>query len=1213
MLEKNLGQRLGIIGLVLAVAAFLLAFNPLRPGNDIAGGVAMIFEIDDTGIEDPNLAEEMKRQLQRRVDPSGVYDLIWRVHGRNRIEVQMPLPPKEASALRDTYAQAIDDLYATNVTRGEINAALAKSGAEREAAIDELAVGIEARQERLQTAAEKFDEYQAARGAAQAAEAAGDGEAATDDEVAAAAEELQLAVRDAEEEYADAVDRVLATNLPTSQFEGVLERTVGSQARTEQLNELRERFPALAEQINEVVAAHDAWAAYGPTLDGPADLKRKVMGTGVLSFRILPQISTENPTAFEALQQRLADRGPAFANTQNYRWFELDDPVSFLGVDSLEQLNEAEPRDFVERGAVVGRHADTWYVLAHDDPEHSMVGDRDKNWELRNVGMGTDELGRPAVQFGFNNIGSGRFSEMTGKFVGRLMAICLDDTCISAPVINQRIDGLVTVEGDFGATKARYMIDTMNAGALPARLKPTPISERTLGSALGQTNLQKALYAGLVGLAVVVVIMVLFYRLFGVIASLAVILNVVLVLAALSLLNARITLAGIAGIILTIGMSVDANVLIFERMREEKLRGSSLRMIIKNGYDKAFSTIIDANITTLLTCVILFYVGSEEVKGFGLTLGWGIVISLFTALFVTKTVFGVLLKYRLIKGTSMTGIIGVPKIDWYSERKIFLPISLILIVGGTGLLFQRGRDALDVEFRGGVSAEFALYEPIGYEQIRDSMQTTANTTADDADRLANATVSPAPGEAGAFLVRLPDVPADRLAALVAEPLEEAGLLARDGVETPAPEGQVLVRTRGEVTGEELQRFVRLLVAEAPTIRSGLGNANISAVLEAEDGIETGTVWSIATTETNKRLVEYVLQSAMGRNLERRGQIDSVLDGAFPVRSNRLGETVPNVPDAAAAINVAAHLDGVALPFRALDPPISVEEFRQRLREMRLQPDYQDQPWREFELIGMEPTGALNGDGQATYSSIVVLVSDPTLAWSTAPDAWETQFADVEAEIASNALLSEQALRKVSQFKSQISNQSAQDAILALALSWVMIIAYLWLRFGKVWYGVGGVAALIHDVFIALAAVGVSGWLGGAEHPIGNFFLINDFHIDMTIVAAFLTIIGYSINDTIVVFDRIRETRGRLGVVTPEIINSSINQCLSRTIMTTLTTLAVLLTMYIFGGASIRGFNYCMIVGILTGTYSSIAVAAPLLMLGMRREDVRRVRASATPA
>ena len=275
--------------------------------------------------------------------------------------------------------------------------------------------------------------------------------------------------------------------------------------------------------------------------------------------------------------------------------------------------------------------------------------------------------------------------------------------------------------------------------------------------------------------------------------------------------------------------------------------------------------------------------------------------------------------------------------------------------------------------------------------------------------------------------------------------------------------------------------------------------------------------------------------------------------------------------------------------------------------MRLQPDYQDMPWRDFGVFGVQTVDAdgdgavdLDKEGNPLYSGVVVAVADPAISYEDNRDVWGQELARPELALAMATFDKEQTLRKVTQFKPQIAGQSQQRALMAILLSWGMIIGYLWIRFGRPVYGVAGVVALIHDVCIALAFVGISGWIGGANHPIGNFFLINDFKIDMTIVAAFLTIIGYSINDTIVVFDRIRETRGRMGTVTPAIINQSINQCLSRTLLTSATTFIVLLVMYIFGGSSIRGFNYCMMIGVITGTYSSVAVASPLLMAHLSR-------------
>jgi SecD/SecF fusion protein len=261
--------------------------------------------------------------------------------------------------------------------------------------------------------------------------------------------------------------------------------------------------------------------------------------------------------------------------------------------------------------------------------------------------------------------------------------------------------------------------------------------------------------------------------------------------------------------------------------------------------------------------------------------------------------------------------------------------------------------------------------------------------------------------------------------------------------------------------------------------------------------------------------------------------------------------------------------------------------------MRLQPGYQDYPYRRFKVMGVTPAGE-DAEGRPLYSSVVVVVVDDKYPYSDDKQLWASAFAEKELELTEAALDTEQALRKVSQFKPQIAQQSTTQASLALLLSWVMIIGYLWIRFGRPMYGLAGVCALIHDVCIALAFLGFGALI--AKYALGRALLVGDFKINMTIVAAFLTIIGYSVNDTIVVFDRIRETRGRLGRVTPEVVNASINQCMARTLLTSATTFVILLIMYIFGGSSIRGFNYCMMVGVLTGTYSSIAIATPLLML-----------------
>ena len=573
-----------------------------------------------------------------------------------------------------------------------------------------------------------------------------------------------------------------------------------------------------------------------------------------------------------------------------------------------------------------------------------------------------------------------------------------------------------------------------------------------------------------------------------------------------------------------------------------------------------------------------------------------------------------LIKYNLITDIKMLHLIGTPKIDWYAKRKIFIPISLIVMIIGCGLLYVRGaHDALDVEFLGGVNAEVKLKDSVagdwGDKRIGDRLEEVGREISSAGEKLADAKVTAVPSSPGLFRVTVPDVSNEEVAAMIGEPLEGANLLQRDGLDTSSEHGAVLLRGGDNASADSLQAAIRALAGAGayniPQAGSNIGRANVGMVTEAGANEAAGTRWNITTTETNKALVTYALVDAFGNDLDIQPRISFVLrekNGLpYPITARRLEACIPDLP-AGAGGDVTNELGGAAIYFNELSPPQTLVALTTRLRNMRLQPDYENMPWRDYEVKGVQQAVGADGkpltgpNGQPLYSGVVVAVGDQTINYSDSPEVWEQELAIPEQNLAEAAFDREQTLRKVTQFKPQIASQSQTRASMALIFSWAMIIGYLWIRFGRPVFGIAGVLALIHDVLIALAFVGISGWIGGANHPIGNALLISDFKIDMTIVAAFLTIIGYSINDTIVVFDRIRETRGRMGAVTPQIINQSINQTLSRTIMTSLTTFVVLLVMYIFGGSSIRGFNYCMMIGVITGTYSSIAVASPLLML-----------------
>ena len=252
--------------------------------------------------------------------------------------------------------------------------------------------------------------------------------------------------------------------------------------------------------------------------------------------------------------------------------------------------------------------------------------------------MRDQQFNQAVVQFELSRVGGRRFAELTGRSIGERIAIVLDREVVSAPVVQARIGARGQIElGGSSMEEATDLALVLRAGALPAALQI--MEERTVGASLGQDSIQQGMMAGMVGLAFVVLIMILYYRVSGLLAVLALSVYVVLVLGGLAGINATLTLPGIAGLILSIGMAVDANVLIFERIREELAEGRAIRSAVDEGFAHALSAIVDANITTLITALILFQFGTGPVRGFAVTLSIGIIASFFTALYVTRTLF----------------------------------------------------------------------------------------------------------------------------------------------------------------------------------------------------------------------------------------------------------------------------------------------------------------------------------------------------------------------------------------------------------------------------------------------------------------------------------------------------------------------------------------------------------------------------------------------
>jgi preprotein translocase subunit SecD len=272
--------------------------------------------------------------------------------------------------------------------------------------------------------------------------------------------------------------------------------------------------------------------------------------------------------------------------------------------------------------------------------------------QLTNAAQGFNESGEASVNFTFNTSGALAFGEATSQNVGRRFAIVLDDTIISAPNIRTPIlGGSGRIDGGFTVESANDLANMLNAGALPARL--TPIEQRTVGPGLGQDSIERGQIAIIIGFSLVIVFMLLAYGFFGVISTAALLANVVLLMGALSGLQATLTLPGIAGIILTIGMAVDANVLIYERIREESRLGRSVANAIETGYSRALSAILDANVTTLVAAGVLYMLGAGPVRGFAVTLGIGILTSVFTAFVFSRLMISVWLRVRRPKKLSI--------------------------------------------------------------------------------------------------------------------------------------------------------------------------------------------------------------------------------------------------------------------------------------------------------------------------------------------------------------------------------------------------------------------------------------------------------------------------------------------------------------------------------------------------------------------------------
>jgi len=1288
MYERQMWWKILLVGAAAAFAiqaAFPLE-EKLKFGIDLYGGYSLLYEIDDTGLDagqKKDIAEQVMKTLQERVDPEGVLNLVWRPVGANRLEIQMPRPSERVQQSRAEYDGLRDQLRGTNVKRGEILAAIARPPAERAAAIESLVRGVPTRKQRLAELVELEDALAKARALPQTTQSAD-------------------AIADNEEMAETRLDRVLATNVDLTRVQTVLDAPPKSKLRKEELDKLLAAAPDHAELIKKIVDTHDAWRlkrGREGTLDDPADLERLLRGAGVLEFRMLAETDAANPNQFDAYRDNLKRFGPRpRPGEETFAWFEVEKPRDFFkhNLDLLE--SDFDKRKLNQR-FIVDKYGDKYFVLAYITPAKSLTHrPGEQEWSLQNANPQRDDQGRPAVGFELDERGGARFDTLTRTNKGKLLSIFLDDKCVSYANIEGVIRTRGIIHGSFSVKEVQDLVKKLNAGSLPRKLKEPPISVRSIGPSLGAANRSAGLFSAYLGAGAVTAFMVIYYLYAGIIAVIALSLNVVMTLAVLGMLGATLTLPGVAGLVLSVGMAVDANVLINERIREEQDRGSGLRTAVRLGYERAFSAILDSNLTTFITSVILYWVASEEIKGFGLVLAAGVVLNLFTAVFVTRLFFefmcmarvprelirnplvgaagagilggviwaaahaltspekrvasvtiamGQLLTYAAICTVAvmllmalgrfihhlvrpdpngrlpMLHFFGTPKVDWYRYRRAFYAMSILLTIGGMIAFLTRDRNQLyDIEFLGGTAAQIDLKVPGSANEadLEARLAKAADQMRSMADAIENkATIT---GKDGAFVIQTPGVPAARmqefLQSVLGDWLNPNGI-RETGAETVTvttkPELKVAIQPTSGAEAEQartgLAGGLKQVARQIRLWAGDLADAQVQAVEEV--GATKGAAFEIVSRVTSKEVVVSALLSSMGDLVDipqavsfaftkndRMGGVDY-----FPIKDKDLAAVTG---DPALVGDLSQWPGGVAIIVNDLKPPQSPESIVNRLKVMRLQPGFEKYGWRNTEVIPVKSAP----DDPSRCTAVAVVVTDDNFSFeesSESSEAWRSNLAEPEVQLVRDALERQTSLGKITQFAPQVAAESKQKAYIALTLSWLAIIIYLWFRFGKITWGASAVFALIHDVMVAVGMIALSHFV--AHTAIGKMLLIDNFRIDLAMVAALLTVVGYSVNDTIIVFDRIRENRGKSDELRPSLINNSINQTLSRTILTVLTVLIVIVIMYIFGGRGVHGFMFAMLVGILSGSYSSIFVASPLLV-ALSKRAAKPARGKAEP-
>ena len=774
-------------------------------------------------------------------------------------------------------------------------------------------------------------------------------------------------------------------------------------------------------------------------------------------------------------------------------------------------------------------------------PEASLITTGD---DLKTVRSQIGDNLRPSVAFTMKAGSASKFGRFTAKNVEKQLSIVLDGNLLSSANIKQRISENGTITGDFTQAEVDSIIGILRAGALPSTLLPTPVSENKMGASLGTVTIQKGQFAIVVSMVVVLLFMILWYLgVPGVVAAFALVLNLILILAVMVMIGASFTLSGMAGLVLTVGMAVDANVLIFERIREELADGARIKAAIRNGFSRATITIIDANLTTLITAILLYAIGTDQIRGFAITLILGIIMSMFTAIYASRGLFAIAAGLKWIKETSwclQQGRLNRINVEFISKAKFTAVFSAIIIVAGLALTVNRQSEMLAIDLSGGTSAIFQLNESMEAQEVETAIESKIDSV---------------------------------------EGLPEAVQYTVTSVDLT--DGRSAWRVNTDIVD---QSKLQSLLANAFPGKLPVQSISVTKVAGAAEAPENDA--SSAVERVMPQFVAYQEEAPEDAATEEKPEVVSEEESENPAEPAPANEG-PAAPGEEATVPVPP------LPMPEPSPEIPLEEPVEGTSEDIV----------ELQSVTLQVEQKIDGEDSELSASVLEGMIDAAQTETgleigkvegNSADQQVTIYGldDSQVDILIAELIKTDGsphFEETQKFGATIAGDMTKLGTYAIVFSFIGIITYIWLRFQHVSFGIAAVVALVHDVLVTLAAIAISKYLAG-------FLMIEDFKISLPVIAAFLTIIGYSLNDTIVVFDRVREVRGKNREITADMLNRSVNSTLSRTLLTSLTTLFVVATLYVIGGSGIHSFAFALVIGVVVGTYSSIFVASPTLLL-----------------